>query len=397
MKIKRLLIVGLVICVFIGVAFFAVKRKKAALSLAKPLGSNPIPVSVVSVKEGDFISTKRYVGIVEPLNAADISSRITADIVKVLCREGKSVKKGDMLIKLDDRNLVQAITVLNAKLEGIKTQIVSNNVNIKSLTASANYWLKQLKRDKQLYDKNIVSAKQLELSTERLNESQGKLDVTSQKNKTLEAQLTAIQGDIRIAETNLSYADIKAPFDGIVCDVPVDPGDQASPGKKLMTFENQHQLKVVVQFPQIDMQYVHLGDTLSLQCGDTMKSAKISKIYPALGANRMMKVEAILPIGHNNGFISGQYIKAALATNVIKNVLIVPSAAINIDNNKNQPNSLFLLKNGRLKKVDVKLLGNNQIEAAVSGALKVGDKAVVSAYLGWAELADGLKAELVKP
>ena len=129
MKIKKVIILVLCISIFAGVAIFAVKRKKAALAKAKPVGENPIPVSVVSVKKADFISQKRYVGIIEPLNTADISSRITADVVKVFCREGKSVKKGELLIKLDDRNLVQAITVLKAKLEGIKTQIVSNNVN----------------------------------------------------------------------------------------------------------------------------------------------------------------------------------------------------------------------------------------------------------------------------
>jgi RND family efflux transporter MFP subunit len=393
---KKNIILIVIIAVLAGVAIFAVKKKKAALAKAKPIGQSPIPVSVVSVKQGDFVSEKLYVGIIEPLNTTDISSRITADIKKILYREGKAVKKGDLLIKLDNRNLLQSITVLKAKAEGTKAQIVANNINIKSLTSSVIYWKKQVQRDKQLFDKNVVSAKQLELSNEKLNEIQGQLDVVSQNNKTLDAELNAIKGDIGLAETNLSYADLIAPFDGVVCDVPVDPGELASPGKKLMVVENQQQLKLSLKLPQIDMKYVHPGDELHLQYRSIKRTAAISKIYPALGANRMIEIEAILPKEKENELVSGQYVKVSLTSGTINNVLIVPSASINIDNRPDTKKYLFILDKGFLKKVNIKILADNETEAAVSGSLKLGNKVVVSAYLGWAELSDGLKAKEVK-
>ena len=396
MKIKRVIIVVLFILILVGIAVVAIRRKKAILAKAKPVGNMPIPVSVEEVKRGDFSAFKRYVGIVKPLNTANISSRITAEITKIYYTEGNNVKKGDLLMKLDDRNLKQAIAVLKAKAEGVKTQIVSNNVNIKSMTSSVAYWKKQLDRDKKLFDKNIVSAKQLELTTEKLNEIQGEFDVTLQKNKTLEATLKVIKGDIKLAETNLSYADITAPFDGVICDIPVDPGDLAAPGKKLIEVENQNKLKVAVEIPQVDIKYIKLGENLKIQCRAFEADAKISKIFPALGVNRMMKIEAILPDKNKQGFVSGQYVQVLLTTEILKNVLTVPSASLNIDNKKSNEKYLFLLKNGRLKKTDVKILGNNEQAVAVSGDLQVGDRVVVSAYLGWAELADTLKAEEVK-
>lgn len=394
MKMKRLIIVVILVLIM-GVAIFAIKRKKATLAKAKTLDEQSLPVSVIPVKKGDFVVVRRYIGIIEPLNKADISSRITADIVKVLYREGKLVMKGDLLIKLDNRNLLQAIIVLKAKAEGIKTEIVANNVNIKSLAYSVDYWEKQVKRDKQLFKKNVIPAKQVELSDKKLNEIHGQLEIASQKNNTFKAELTAIQGDIKIAETNLSYADITAPFDGVVCDAPVDPGDQAAPGKKMMIIENQHQFKVVIQLPQMDMKYINSRDKLKIQCRRIEVVAKISQIYPALGANRMIKVEAVLAPNNEKSFISGQYVKVSISTGTMNNVLIVPSASINIDNNKSSEKYVFILKNGVLQKLVVKVLGNNEIEAAVSGALKAGDQVVVSAYLGWARLADGVQAKKV--
>jgi RND family efflux transporter MFP subunit len=393
---KKIIIMAVVLGIMLVVAFVAVKRKKAALAKAKPVGVNAIPVSVIAVTKSNFSMIKNYIGIVEPLNSANISSRITADIVKVLYREGKSVQAGELLLKLDDRNLVQAIVVLKAKAEGVKTQMIANNVNIQSLKGSVNYWQKQVERDRKLFKQNIIPAKQFELSNEKLNEIQGKLNVAAQKNKTLAAELAAVNGDIKIAKTNLSYADISAPFNGVVCEVPVDPGDLASPGKKLMVLENQHLLKISVQLPQTDMKYVKINNKLHIQCRKTEITAKISKIYPALGSNRMMKIEAILPAANEKDFVSGQYVKVSLTTGILHSVLIVPAAAINIDNQTSSHKYLFILKDGELKTVTVKILGNNEIKAAVTGNLNVGDKIVVSAYLGWAELAAGLKAEEVE-
>ncbi len=392
---KKTILVLLIISLLVGIAIFAIKRKRNALAEAKPIGNRPIPVSVELVKYGDFISEKRYVGIIEPLNTADISSRITAEITKIFCREGKFVKKGELLIKLDNRSLIQSISVLKAKAEGIKTQLAANNVNIKSLINSVSYWQKQVERDKRLFNKKIIPAKQLELSEEKLNEIKGQLDIARQKNRTFEAELNAVQGDIELAKTRLSYADITAPFDGVVCDVPVDPGDLASPGKKLMEIENQHKLKVSVQLPQVDMKYVHMGDELRLHCKNINGNAKIIKIYPAIGDNRMVKIEALLPEGKQKKFVSGQYVKVFLTVRRIKNILIVPSSSINIDNQQGTEKYLFIVKKGVLNKVKIKIVADNGIEAAVTGFLQPGCKVVVSAYLGWAKLANGLAAKVV--
>ena len=144
------------------------------------------------------------------------------------------------------------------------------------------------------------------------------------------------------------------------------------------------------------MKYVKIGNKLHIECRGVGITAKITKMYPALSSNRMMRIEAILQKKYEKDFVSGQYVKVSLTTGTFDNVLIVPAAAINIDNQQTGHKYLFILKNGLLHKVNLKILGNNELKAAVSGPLKVGDKVVISAYLGWAELANGLKAEEVK-
>jgi RND family efflux transporter MFP subunit len=402
MKKKKVLAIGVILFLIViaAICVIAVKLKKAQLAKAEPIGNKPIPLSVAELKKGDFSIYKHYVGVITPLNSSNISSRITAEVVDIKVTEGNRVKKGDTLILLDDRALRQSINVLKAKAESIKTQILANQVKIDSLKISVAYWQKQCDRDKKLYENKIVSAKTYELSSEKLNEIEGEYNIALQQNNTYKATLSSVLEDIKIAETNLSYAVITAPFDGIICNVPVDPGDLAIPGKSLVEIENQKPLKVTVQIPQVDMKYIQLEKTLLVSSDSEndskVISAPVTKIYPAIGSNRMMKIQGVLPEESSSELVSGQYVKVKIAATTFKDVIIAPAEAVNIDNNSDNGKNIFIVRGGVLKKVPVNLLGYNEVYAAISGTVEPGDKVVVSAFLGWAKLADGLKAEILK-
>ncbi len=387
---KRGVKVAIVVVVLVAVAVAAVVRRKRQLAQAKALGGRPVPVAIAKVTRGEFVAPKRYVGIMVPFTTANVSARITSEITKILHREGEKVSAGGALINLDDRNLKQAVAVAKARIENVKTQIAANKVNTQSLKASVDYWQKQMARDRVLHDQDIVPAKQLETSTEQLNEATGRYKVALQRGKTLLAELAAAEGALSLAETNLSYAKIRAPFDCVVCEVPVDPGDLAVPGKQLMVVEFQTQLKLQVQVPQVDMRSVKVGDKLDVITSSSPVVVPITKIYPSVGSDKMVRVEAVIPKTESARFVSGQYVLAYLDNKVLGDVLIVPSGAVNIDNSGGDGSFVFVVRGGKLVQIPVKVLSNNETKAAVSGDLKVGDEVVVSAFLGWAKLANGL-------
>ena len=388
---KKVLTVIIIAVLIVGVAIFAVIKRKKELAKAKAVAGRPVPVSVGAVRSGDFVTSKRYVGVMAPVTTANVSARITSEIEKVLHHAGERVPKGTLLIKLDDRSFKQSLAVAKAQIENVKTQIAANNVLLNSLKNSVSYWKKQVARDVSLSKEKIVSAKQVETSNEQLNEVVGKYNVAIQKAKTLEAQLSAAESAKNIAETNISYANIKAPFDAILADVPVDPGDLASPGKKLMVLEEQNKLKVIIRIPQVDMGGVQLGDDIVIESRTAKAPLKISRIYPSVGVNKMVRIEAVVPNEYYNKFVSGQYVLAYMKNSIIHNALIVPSQAINIDNNPETGDAVFLVRNGKLVRTPVKVINDNETEAAVKGDLKNGENVVVTAFLGWAKLADGVK------
>jgi RND family efflux transporter MFP subunit len=392
---KRVFIIAGIIGLIIVVAIFAVKRKQAMLAKAPIAGERAIPVTVAVAQQGQFVKSLDYVGVVEPHFSANISSRLTSEIEQVLHLEGSVVKAGELLIKLDDRKLRYDIAVLKAKREEIKTKISGNEVNVRSLQGSVSYWNKQVERDQLLVKKEIAPLKQLESSTEKLNEFKGKLDVAIQNGKTLDAELSAMKGQQSIAETNLSYTKIRSPFDGVVCEKFIDQGDLASPGKRLMVVENQQQLKVVVEVPQSDVMLLHQGQAVNVSCRGYEGNAKLSKIYPAVAQSRMVRIESYLPENSGDKLISGQHVRISMSIATLNNVTLIPATAINVDRNSENNKMVFILTDGRLKQQSIKVLGNNGKEVAVSG-IKPGVKVVTSAFLGWAKLADGLKAEVIK-
>lgn len=391
---KRFIIAGFLLLLMVGVAIFAVKRKKAILATAPFPGDRPIPVSVAVARRGTFTKTLDYVGVVEPHYTADLSSRVTSEIDQVLHSEGDVVKKGELLIKLDDRKLLGDIAVLKAKLEEIKTKISSNRVKVNSLKNTYAYWKKQVERDKFLSDKNVTPVKELETSTERYSTTKGLLDVATQNDKTLDAELHAMEGQLDIARTNLSYAKILSPFDGVVCEKLVDPGDLASPGKLLMVVENQKKLKVDVDIPQTDVGKLRKGQSVRIAFRDYKVDAKLSRIYPAVAKSRMVRVESYLPSNVGDKLISGQYVRISMATSTLNDITLLPASAVDSSHNVGEK-TVYILKDGRLKKRKIKVLGNNGREVAVKG-VEPEEKVVTSAFLGWAKLADGLKAKAIE-
>ena len=392
---KRVFVIAGIIGLIIVVAIFAVKRKQAMLAKAPIAGERAIPVTVAIARQGEFVKSLDYVGVVEPHFSANISSRLTSEIEQVLHLEGAVVKAGELLIKLDDRKLRYDIAVLKAKLEEVKTKISGNAVNVRSLQDSVSYWNKQVKRDQLLVKKEISPLKQLESSTEKLNEFKGKLDIAIQNGRTLNAELSAMKGLQSIAETNLSYTKIRSPFDGVICEKFIDQGDLASPGKILLVVENQQQLKVVVEVPQSDIIHLHKGQSVNISCQGYAVKAKLSKIYPAVAQNRMVRIESYLPENGGGKLISGQHVRISMAIATLNNVTLIPATAVNFDNNNKNRKIVFVLVDGRLQQQPIKVLGNNGQEVAVSG-IKPSVTVITSAFLGWAKLAHGIKAEVIK-
>ncbi|RLB31817.1 MAG: hypothetical protein DRH11_12750, partial [Deltaproteobacteria bacterium] len=103
MRIWQKLVAGVLLLALIGlVVFFGVHRIQERLKSTPPVPRPPLAVETMQVDPGPFTVTRPYTGSIVATRRALISARVSARVKRVRYREGETVKKGNLLITLDD-------------------------------------------------------------------------------------------------------------------------------------------------------------------------------------------------------------------------------------------------------------------------------------------------------
>ncbi len=183
----------------------------AAAASAASAPRPPQPVSVFAAQKRDVPIAIEATGTVVALQAVDVRAQVTGTIAEVKVRDGQFVRKGEMLLKLDDR-------ADRANLERARAQLQRDQAAMADLE-------RQWKRAQELRAQNFIapSAADTVLS-----------QVESQR-----ALIAADQAAVRSAEVQLSYASIAAPFTGRAGAVNVSTGSLVTPNNLVMVNINQ--------------------------------------------------------------------------------------------------------------------------------------------------------------
>jgi RND family efflux transporter MFP subunit len=347
----RILIMVVAVAVVAGGGFALVKHKKQTLAQAPKFGMQPTPVRVASARRGDLRETRDYLAVVEPIRSVNVSARLTANVEKVSVDENEPVKVGDILVVLDSREIAESIT---------------------SLANTYAYWEREAQRDNTLAEKGAIPGAQAEGTSDKANE---------------------IKGRLATAKTQLSYCTIRSPFDGIVSQRMVDPGDMAVPGKTLMVVEDRSSLKLSFDVPQQDLPQVREGLRALYSVAGKERTAALSHLFPSLNASRMLRAEVYLDGADAAGLSSGAYVPLQVVLGNSKNVTLIPAASL-VESPGRNPH-VFIVQDGHLAARPVSVLGSSGDEVAVEG-VQAGEQVVLSTFLGWAQLASGRKVEVMK-
>ncbi len=226
MSIWRKLVAGILLLALVGlVVFFGVHRIRERLKPTPPAPRRPLAVETVRVEPGPFTISRRYTGSVVSAKRALISARVSTRVKAVHHREGETVKKGDLLITLDDRELRAEVGRLEATARRIR--------------ADLDYWRLQADRDEKLLQAEAIPPQ--------------KRDESKRMVASLEASLTANEYALSAARTKLGYALIHAPFSGAIQRLNTEVGELAAPGKVLLELVATRPLKAVFSVPQKDI------------------------------------------------------------------------------------------------------------------------------------------------
>jgi len=218
---------GLVAVVAIGLVVAGVsliKEKKEKLAQDKPMKSYTMLVSTMDIKKQDVILTLPYLATIQSDNNIFISSRIATRIEKIV-QCGKKVKKGELLVKLDSKELLAKKSALNLQIDTTTSNIAAKQNSLVTMEASHE-------RTKKLLE--VKGA------------SQESYDKEASSIISLKAAINALRNKIKILKTNLieidsaiSYAIISSPISATVSKCYMNQGDITNPSKPILRLESQ--------------------------------------------------------------------------------------------------------------------------------------------------------------
>ena len=181
---------------------------------------SPIPVKAAAVvaqtgagaAPGAILNASGYV---TARRRATVSSKVTGKILEVFVEEGKAVRKGQVLAKLDDSQARAALTVAEAQLETTRRGAAEDEARLREAELT-------LGRREQLVKEQVISKSELDAARAEVDSLRARISVAQQQIKVSESLLAQ-------RRTDLVDMEVRSPFDGIAVSKDAQPGEMISP------------------------------------------------------------------------------------------------------------------------------------------------------------------------
>lgn len=370
MKRKSVFILIVVILIVAG-ALLVIKKKREIAHLPPPQATPPA-VRVAQISQGTLEVTNHYLGTITPFTRSDLAARISGNILTIAKREGDLVRTGELLITIDDRELVDRTVAVNA-------EVLSTRQKLAGARSAYETQKSVFGRDEALYKAGAISQEALERSRAALDGTRATVDA-------YEESLKGLAMNTRVARTQSGYSRIYAPFSGVVSKRWNEPGDLAVPGKPILTIDKSSPFKVLAQVPQEELAPLHSGTPVYLTNGGKRLSARVNRIYPALGKNMLATVEVLCPTSPF-GLPADATVEMDLVTRKVSGMIVPDQAVVKSD----QRAFLYIIDNGTVHLRPVTLLGAGNGSAAVTGTLHPGEQVAVAQENKLLTLVEGSK------
>jgi len=265
------------------------RTKSLMLLWVVALGAVLVPVraaelATLTAQPATSAPTSAYDGVVEALRQTVIAAQVQGAVVKLQVKAGDRVAAGQLLLQIDARAADQNAAASQAQVNAAK--------------ASLDVATKDFERQKKLFDESFISA--------------AALDRAQAEYRAAQAQANAQLAQAGAALTQSGFYAVRAPYAGIVADVPVTLGDMAMPGRALVSLYDPAALRVTAAVPQSSAARVASGSVVRVElpampASQRMQAPSRVQVLPAAdAATHTVTVRAELAPGLA-GVVPGQF------------------------------------------------------------------------------------------
>lgn len=266
-----------------------------------PLPEQKISAATVKVEQRQVADLLTWPGTVRSKSVAMIAPKMTARILAINVRAGDKVKKGDVLAKLDERD--------------IQAQIGAAQAVVASAAAEAGRASADANRIRSLYEKEAAT---------RAN-----YDAMVAQEKAAQASVRQAASGVNEIKARLDDAVLRAPFSGVIVNRLQEPGDMGLPGQPVVSLQLPQGLRLEAQVPSYCAGRLSLGMAVTARIAEQTVDGSVAEIVPEIDPEtRSQLVKIALP--EISGLQPGQFGWLEQACDQHTALLIPASAVVQI-------------------------------------------------------------------
>jgi len=299
-----------------------------------------------------------------------LSSEVIGKVAELMIEEGDSVKTGDLVLQVDDKNYL-------AGLEQSEAAVRINKIDIERQEVRAKNLERQYERSKSLYEEGLIGEQEYESLLNQLDLA--RIDFLSSKES-----LTQAEAQLDQVLDNLSKTQIISPIDGVVTSLDIKVGETAIasstniPGSSLMTIANPESIYTEVLVDEADIANIEVGQRAEIVAiaypdqpmqGIVRFIANTAKIATGrTGLSFVVKIDITNP--GDVVLRPGMSCRAEIFTQQEQNVAAIPVEAIIFEEDRSELRSeyfIFVNDNGIARKTKVEVgLSDDEYQELVS-------------------------------
>lgn len=385
-----------------------------------------VSVQTEKVEKRTITQTVAATGKINPEFKVAITPEVTGEIIELPVKEGDAVKKGQLLIRIKgDQYLAQK--------QRLEANLQSAEASLKMREAELNKVELDYKRVKEMHSKGLASDSELESSNSNYLSTKASYEGA-------EANVLQSKASLKEIMDQIYKTTINAPMDGVVTKLNVELGERVfgagfSMGTDIMTISDLRNIEAVVDVDENDVVLVSIGDTATIKV-DAFKDQEFKGLVSEIGnsantsglgsqnevVNFEVKIKLIDP---KTTLRPGMSCTSDIETETVENILSVPIQSVTtraedkmkdteiaadgegggndfqqvkeVKKEKRNKNKevVFLIKNGKAKKVEVETGLSNDNYIAILDGLEGGEEVVSGSYKAISrELSDGLQVRV---
>lgn len=182
----------------------------------------PQPLKATAAVATAGMTTSAFDGVVEAVRQTVIAAQVPGAVIQLDVKVGDRVKAGQVLLRIDARAAEQNAAASDAQVQAARS--------------SLDLATKDFERQQRLFQKNYIS--------------QAAMERAESAYKSAQAQANTLLAQASASRTQSGYHIVRAPFAGVVSEVPVSLGDMAMPGRPLLTLYDPTALRITAAVPQ---------------------------------------------------------------------------------------------------------------------------------------------------